>query len=179
MGTKGKRSPTPPEQIDGVAMEEVLTERELAAQMRREMRLQEQERRRAAEREERKKRKPLAKAKRMAVYNKYDGHCAYCGCKLEYTDMQVDHAVAVHGGEQADQMLSDGMMNGIENLMPACRQCNFYKEAYDIEGFRWKIREILQHSCVNTFQARLAMKYGIVTFNGWDGKFFFETFNKQ
>ena len=179
MGTRGMRPPASLNKLDDLVKEQLYKERELAAQMRCEMRLQEQERHRAAEREERKKRKSLTKAKRMAVYNKYDGHCAYCGCELEYKDMQVDHAVAVHGGEQADQMLSDGIMNDIDNLMPACRQCNFYKEAYDIEGFRWKIREILQHRCVDTFQARLAMKYGIITYNGWDGKFFFETFNKQ
>lgn len=28
---------------------------------------------------------------REEVYSKYNGHCAYCGCRLEYKDMQVDH----------------------------------------------------------------------------------------
>lgn len=37
------------------------------------------------------KRKPIPKHIRQKVYEKYDGHCAYCGCKLEYKDMQVDH----------------------------------------------------------------------------------------
>lgn len=28
---------------------------------------------------------------REKVYQKYNGHCAYCGCELQYKDMQVDH----------------------------------------------------------------------------------------
>lgn len=28
---------------------------------------------------------------RHAVYAKYNGHCAYCGCEIDYKDMQVDH----------------------------------------------------------------------------------------
>lgn len=29
------------------------------------------------------KRKNLTKQQRQQVYNKYNGHCAYCGCELE------------------------------------------------------------------------------------------------
>lgn len=29
-------------------------------------------------------RKPIQKKIREQVYKKYNGHCAYCGCKLEY-----------------------------------------------------------------------------------------------
>lgn len=36
-------------------------------------------------------RKLIPKKIREQIYQKYDGHCAYCGCKLEYKDMQVDH----------------------------------------------------------------------------------------
>lgn len=179
MGTRGKRPPASLDKLDDLVKEQLYKERELAAQMREEMRQRELDRQRLVAQEERKKRKSFTKAERMAVYNKYDGHCAYCGCKLEYKDMQVDHAVPVHGGHQSNVMLSEGTMNNLDNLMPACRQCNFYKSTSDIENFRWKIREVLQHSCVDTFQARLGMKYGIITFNGWDGKFFFETFNKS
>lgn len=37
------------------------------------------------------RRKSIPKKVRQKVYEKYDGHCAYCGKKLEYKDMQVDH----------------------------------------------------------------------------------------
>lgn len=33
----------------------------------------------------------ISKSKREAVYRKHNGHCAYCGRKISYKDMQVDH----------------------------------------------------------------------------------------
>lgn len=36
----------------------------------------------------------ISKAIRQRVYEKYNGRCAYCGRKIEYKDMQVDHFVA-------------------------------------------------------------------------------------
>lgn len=33
------------------------------------------------------KRKAIPKRIRMTVYQKCNGHCAYCGCSLEYKDM--------------------------------------------------------------------------------------------
>lgn len=34
---------------------------------------------------------PISKKVREDVYKKYEGHCAYCGRKIAYKDMQVDH----------------------------------------------------------------------------------------
>lgn len=54
-------------------------------------------------------RKPIPKDVRKQVYQKYNGHCAYCGCKLEYKDMQVDHVKSV--------FYYNGT-NDIDNLLP-------------------------------------------------------------
>ena len=35
------------------------------------------------------KRKQLSKATRLEVLNKYDNHCAYCGCELTYEQLNV------------------------------------------------------------------------------------------
>jgi len=32
----------------------------------------------------------INKQLRKQVWNKYNQHCAYCGCIIEYKDMQVD-----------------------------------------------------------------------------------------
>lgn len=37
------------------------------------------------------KHKTIPKRIRQEVYQKYNHKCAYCGCDLEYRDMQVDH----------------------------------------------------------------------------------------
>ena len=123
---------------------------------------------------ERKKRKQWTKSERLKVYEKCNGHCAYCGCELEYKDMQIDHIVAIHGGDEADKMIKDKTINTIDNCLPSCRQCNFYKEALTIEEYRNKIQQTLTHTCVSTFPVKLALKYGILKLFGWDGKFYFE-----
>ena len=132
-------------------------------------------------------RKTFSKKTREAIYEKYGGCCAYCGKEISYKDMQVDHSIPFAGewyGRDMDRvkkMIEDDSINGIENLMPACRSCNFYKGGGDIESFRYKIKTHLSHTCIDSFQARLAMQFGIITYHEWDGKFYFEKIerNKQ
>lgn len=114
-------------------------------------------------------RKPIPKKIREIVYQKYGGHCAYCGMPIEYKDMQVDHINSVY----VDYLRGKEPNDAVENLLPACRKCNFYKSTHDIEGFRRKIKMTLEHSCVDTFQAQLAMRLGILHFTPFD-KFYFE-----
>lgn len=128
------------------------------------------------------KRKPIPKAMRQKVYDKYHGHCAYCGKEIGYKDMQIDHIVPVmksyygikEEAERVRRMIADGSLNGIDNLMPACRACNFYKSMNDIERFRQRILTELEHTCRSTFQTKLAMQYGMISYKPWDGKFYFE-----
>ena len=100
---------------------------------------------------------------REKVLNKYNSRCAYCGCKLEYEDMQVDHILAKRNGGKDDY----------ENLNPACRLCNYHKDTFTIEIFReqllLKVDRVLKDS--NT---RLLKKYGVVKFNRNPIVFYFE-----
>ena len=115
-------------------------------------------------------RKPIPKATRQQVYDKYHGHCAYCGRKIEMKEMQVDHIIPIayscYGprdkAEEVRKMFEDESINAIGNLMPACRACNFYKSINDIERFRNRIKSELDHTCRHSFQTRLAMQYGIM-----------------
>lgn len=96
-------------------------------------------------------RKSITKEMRMKVYNKYNHHCAYCGCELNYEDMQVDHLDPVYKGGNDD----------ISNYMPACRMCNFYKSTFSLEDFRKNI-ETLNKRLEKHFIYRLSKKYGVV-----------------
>ena len=86
----------------------------------------------------------IRKEKRQQVYNKYNGHCSYCGKRIEYKDMQVDHFIP----QKLDPLVVAGNLPGlnsvddIQNLMPSCRTCNHYKRAHDLETFRRYIEEI-------------------------------------
>ena len=127
-------------------------------------------------------RTPISKETRRKGSEKYNGHCAYCGREIKYEEMQVDHATAYaqqwysneHKQQEVRQMINDNSINNIDNLMPSCRPCNYYKGIYDIEGLRHKILRELEHTCRSTFQTKLAMQYGMIVYHEWDGKFYFE-----
>lgn len=117
------------------------------------------------------KRKPIPKKIREQVYQKYNGHCAYCGCELEMKDMQVDHVISVARQRFNKDKIED--INHIDNLLPSCRSCNYYKDTCGIEGFRKKLRTLMER-VKQPFIYRLASKYGMVEERSWDGKFYFE-----
>lgn len=114
-------------------------------------------------------RKPIPRKVREAVYRKYDGHCAYCGAKIDIKDMQVDHLIPFYNdGEET-----------IDNYMPACRQCNFYKSTLTIEKFRNELELIPHRLHEQMFIFRLAEKYGRFTTESVPITFYFETFGKD
>lgn len=109
-------------------------------------------------------RKQIAQKIRKQVYEKYNRHCAYCGCELKYKDMEVDHVIPVYG--------KDGG-NDIDNLLPSCRMCNFYKGIADIEYLRKRL-ETLHERLRKPFIYRLALKYGLIEEHKKKVKFYFE-----
>jgi hypothetical protein len=68
----------------------------------------------------------ISKAKRKAVYDKYGGHCAYCGKQLSIKELTVDHIMPTsHGGK-----------DNIENLRASCKTCNNMKGEGSIRFLR-------------------------------------------
>ena len=101
------------------------------------------------------------------VYEKYGGHCAYCGCELAYKDMQVDHLDPYYLNNPWDHYghtvkKTEDEMNELDNLMPSCRMCNFYKSGGTLESFRERLLDTLLPNACRPFQFRLAEKYGLV-----------------
>ena len=110
------------------------------------------------------RRKPIPQKIRKQVHEKYGGHCAYCGCELEYKDMQVDHVTSVYWNNGG---------NEIDNLMPACRMCNFYKSTFTLEKFRERLQTMTKR-LDRDFTYRLAKKYRIGVERNEPVKFYFE-----
>ena len=119
----------------------------------------------------------ISKKIRETVYNKYNGHCAYCGCEIEMKDMQVDHIQPKYRGyfQYALEVGSDD----ISNLNLSCRMCNYYKGMSDLEVFRNKLKGTLMPNVQRPFIFRLAEKYGMVEVKEWDGKFYYEKIKKE
>lgn len=114
------------------------------------------------------KRVSINKAKREAVYKKYDGHCAYCGREIEYKDMQVDHFLPLRAWG-----IEDAGTDDLSNLMPACRTCNHYKRANSLETFRRYIYEIPKKLRTN-YIYKVGLIYGNVSDIEKPIKFYFE-----
>lgn len=111
----------------------------------------------------------MTKTKRMQVYNKYGGRCAYCGKEIEYKDMQVDHIMPQHMciGIHAPKL------NDIDNLNPACRRCNHYKRGESLEHYRHALKT-LHNRVRDIYICKVAEDYGVIKVKPWDGKFYFE-----
>ena len=122
------------------------------------------------------KHKKISKQQREAVFNKYGGRCAYCGCELTLRTMQVDHIKAVYTSSLENNNV-ETQDDSFDNLNPSCRQCNFYKGTLNIEQFRNKIKTTLYETCQNRFQAKRAKKLGMMVVTQFDKLYFEKNFN--
>lgn len=118
------------------------------------------------------KRKQLTKEERMCIYNKCQGHCAYCGSKLTIKQMQVDHYIPF---EFAEVMVKDGFdPNAMDNLLPSCRQCNYIKSSMMPEKFRGAITRWCGVLARTSVTYRNALRFGQITENKHYPRFYFE-----
>ena len=120
----------------------------------------------------------ISKRTRQLVYDKYNGHCAYCGCELKLSEMQVDHIVPKFRNNEKWHQNEIGS-DDISNLNPSCRMCNYYKGMGSVENFRENLKDTLVRNVQRPFDFRLAERYGMVEVREWDGKFYFEKIEKQ
>lgn len=114
-------------------------------------------------------RRKLSRAERRQVYEKCGGHCAYCGCDLEYKNMQVDHVKPLRTGG-ADEPC---------NMLPACRSCNHYKATLDAEKFRQYLAGIHKRLLRDSIPYQVAERFGIVRHVTDDVVFYYEKIGRD
>lgn len=112
-------------------------------------------------------RRKLSKQERMTVYEKMQGHCAYCGCELKYEDMQVDHVIPLNGWKEQGT-------DTLDNMLPACRSCNAYKHRMPVEAFRKMVENMPRTLMRDCTTYRNAVRFGLVTPNEHPVVFYFE-----
>lgn len=100
-------------------------------------------------------RRRLSKSERKKIYEKCKGHCAYCGCKLEYKDMQIDHVIPLRRGGEDD----------IKNMLPACRSCNHYKATLTAEEFRDYVSRIPERLQRDSIPYKVGARFGLIKSN--------------
>lgn len=118
------------------------------------------------------KRRKLNKSERLAVYDKTNGHCAYCGKEITLQQMQVDHVVPVEFYEAYKAMGQD--LNAMDNLLPACRSCNNYKHTLTLEKFRAALEHMPDVLARDNVTYRNAVRFGLVNPAPHPIKFYFE-----
>jgi DNA-directed RNA polymerase subunit RPC12/RpoP len=118
---------------------------------------------------------------RKLIYNKFDGHCAYCGKKILYKEMQVDHIVPIHRGSSDKEVKAykEGIdIRGTdenENLNPSCRACNIRKSNMSIEDFRKELEMCHERMMRDNANYRQMFRYGqIKLINNGKITFYFE-----
>jgi len=122
---------------------------------------------------------------RKAVYDKLDGHCAYCGCEIKIREMQVDHVIPqsyfLHYVKNKFQIpaflnhLTEIDVNHFDNLMPTCRYCNKHKSAHHLELYRSEIFEQVKRLNLRSSNYRIAKRYGLIQETVKPIVFYFET----
>ena len=110
------------------------------------------------------KRKKLTAAQRKRLHGSCNGMCAYCGCKLQYEKMQIDHI----------QPLSNGGADELKNMLPACRSCNHRKNSESLENYRKSVENFLNVLSRDSVTYRNAVRYGLLIPNPHPVTFYFE-----
>ena len=105
------------------------------------------------------KRRCLTLTEKFDVLEKTEWRCSYCGCDIDIRSMVVDHFISLHNHGTDD----------LDNLVPACRDCNYYKGGCSPDGFRKKLKRAFVRERKCDFVKRLEGKYA-----GWNGVFYFE-----
>lgn len=120
----------------------------------------------------------LSKEFREIVHAKCNGHCAYCGSVLPYSDMQVDHIVPVRRGTIGESVRVK-KLSFLENLNPSCGRCNRYKSTMNLENFRKEISQQVERARRDSWNFRMAEDFGLIEVTGIKVEFYFEKMSKN
>lgn len=115
----------------------------------------------------------MTKKQRLEVYNKFNGHCAYCGKEIEYKDMQVDHQIPQRRAKRGRNKVSLEVIEDPNNLFASCRRCNLHKRAANLETYRRYVEEIPQ-KLLSTFIYKAGLDYKLIEVKPRKIKFYFE-----
>ena len=108
---------------------------------------------------------------RQAIYDKCNGHCAYCGTPITLKQLGVDHVWPQHFSEYLP-IGSD--INSTNNLLPACKSCNTVKGVYFLDEWRAEIsKKATRLRRISRFA--LLLRFGIVEIVEKPVIFYFET----
>ena len=119
--------------------------------------------------------------KRRNIWHKYNCHCAYCGCELEYDKMQIDHIIPLQRGMSKKESIRYGILkgsNGYKNLNPSCGSCNRSKSDFKLEAWRSEIELKVSRIRRDSSTFRILERFKMVEINKQNVTFYFENYGK-
>lgn len=131
----------------------------------------------------------VSKSDRQKVFDKYGGHCAYCGCQLQkgwnvdhiepiwhtWSEESVENIAKITGGRLRIKKGADS----IKNYNPACPRCNKWKSTFSVEQFRIEISKQVDRLKRDSSNFRMALDYGLAAAINKPVTFFFETYQTK
>lgn len=132
--------------------------------------------------------RPLTKTEREALYQRFDGRCAYCGDKLgkRWNADHVEPIGRIHRYEPANWRagikeryvftgkLSYPERDCFENLQPSCIRCNNNKSNSSLESWRARLQNLTNVLGRNYSAYYHAKRFGLVIEPPVKVVFFFE-----
>jgi len=131
----------------------------------------------------------LTKKQRQAVWEKSGGHCWYCGCQLPERGWHADHFEPVlrqseivrapTGSRFTHKVVQTGETvwperDTVENMVPACAQCNLFKTTFSVEFFRKEIEAQIERARKSSVNFRTAERFGLIEAKPQPVVFWFE-----
>ena len=120
--------------------------------------------------------------KRKIIFDKYNGHCAYCGCDISYDNFSVDHIKPIFRGYTNTVIESYGIIRGdesIDNYNPCCKSCNSSKSTYTLEKWRNEISLKLDRCKIDCSSYALLLRFGMIEEKNRPVVFYFEKYNND
>lgn len=103
----------------------------------------------------------MTKQQRQFIFDKYNGHCAYCGCELT-KGWHVDHLRPIRRLVRKEGCRHP-KRDCLDNCMPACASCNINKHTMNLEEFRRLVGGFITSLNRDSTQYKIAKRYGFVT----------------
>lgn len=113
---------------------------------------------------------------RKVIFEKYNGHCAYCGIKLNKLNFTIDHIEPKFRKCLDKELLIYKRERGkdsIDNYNPSCKSCNSSKSTFTIEKWKQEILLKYNRSLNESSNLRLLERFGMIKYNP-DLIFYFE-----
>ena len=117
---------------------------------------------------------------RKIIFNKYGGHCSYCGTELDIDNFQIDHIVPKRRGSTMTQLDKINIKRGgdkLNNYNPSCRSCNSSKSVLSIEDFRGQIIHKLTQIKRDSSTYRILLRFKLIEEKEPKIMFYFEYYN--